>query len=527
MFSRHKGANILIKILDLLKVKYTDNYAHNLYEHCLENNSFWGLSNLLTKYRIENKTIKLSDNEKIFTCSQLVPFISLYNNEIIVVDSVKQDTVSCYMKGKQLKYETGEFERHWSRILLLTEVSEETIEPDYRRHKAEETVSFLYVFILFLFIVCFFIYFFFSNAIYQNWGFIFLFLINFVGVYTSYLLMLKQLHIQNANADKICSSMKIGNCDRVLDSPVAKIFFVVSWSEIGLCYFVSNIIILLTVPSLIPYLAWINICALPYPVWSVWYQKFKLRQWCPLCLIVQLVILLIFIICLLFSFIKPLNFEIIDMICLLGILVITSLIIHSISIFISLKQANKQLSRKYNHLKEEDRVFSLVLQNQTYYKSICNSSTIQFGNKKADILLTMITNPLCSGCSVKHKKINAILEKYNDSICIQYVFANFHGSESLNKLLIWIYQNNSEDNAWRLYTEWFDNGRSNPQKFAFENFNEGLSLEVDEEFIRQQRWIEVNKINQTPIILVNGNILPGYYDVEDFERFVLIDKIYE
>lgn len=60
--------------------------------------------------------------------------------------------------------------------------------------------------------------------------------------------------------------------------------------EVGFSYFLSNIIVVVFLTDLISYYAIINIFALPYTVWSVWYQKFKAKQWCVLCLIVQLIL---------------------------------------------------------------------------------------------------------------------------------------------------------------------------------------------------------------------------------------------
>jgi len=85
------------------------------------------------------------------------------------------------------------------------------------------------------------------------------------------------------------------DCNNVLESDAAKLWGVFGWSEIGLGYFTANVLLILYLPFTIYYLAIIHIFTLPYSFWSVWYQKVKARQWCPLCLIVQVLLWSIFI----------------------------------------------------------------------------------------------------------------------------------------------------------------------------------------------------------------------------------------
>lgn len=79
-----------------------------------------------------------------------------------------------------------------------------------------------------------------------------LLLFNIVGIGVSYLLIKKQMHVQSSYADKICLLFKQGDCNDVLDSDAAKLFGVISWSEIGLGYFIVNLFILLLLPNLTP-----------------------------------------------------------------------------------------------------------------------------------------------------------------------------------------------------------------------------------------------------------------------------------
>ena len=60
-----------------------------------------------------------------------------------------------------------------------------------------------------------------------------------------------------------------------------------SWSEVGISYFGVTLATLLLFPQYTGYLALINAICCPFSFWSVWYQKYRAKAWCTLCLITQ------------------------------------------------------------------------------------------------------------------------------------------------------------------------------------------------------------------------------------------------
>ncbi|MCD7930766.1 MAG: vitamin K epoxide reductase family protein [Tannerellaceae bacterium] len=176
------------------------------------------------------------------------------------------------------------------------------------------------------------------------------------------------MHIQSEYADKICSLFKQSDCNDVLGSEASKLFGLIGWSEIGLGYFISNIMILLFLPQLLSYLAIINVCALPYSFWSVWYQKVKAKQWCPLCLIVQVLLWAIFIVNLTFGFIVFPNFSIAN------ILIVACLYLLPLLTFnILIPQLNKdgkteKITQEINSIKADEVVFLILLKKSLIMK---------------------------------------------------------------------------------------------------------------------------------------------------------------
>lgn len=72
-----------------------------------------------------------------------------------------------------------------------------------------------------------------------------------------------------------------------LEQKASKFFGLFGWSEVGIAYFSVTTLIMLIFPQQIHYLALINGCCLPFTFWSIWYQKFRIKTWCTLCVTTQ------------------------------------------------------------------------------------------------------------------------------------------------------------------------------------------------------------------------------------------------
>ena len=92
----------------------------------------------------------------------------------------------------------------------------------------------------------------------------------------------------------MCRVLQEGGCDSVLETKASSFFGIFSWSEVGFAYFSVSLSCLLVFPQWIGYLALCNLLCLPFTFWSIWYQKFRARVWCTLCVSVQCSLWLLF-----------------------------------------------------------------------------------------------------------------------------------------------------------------------------------------------------------------------------------------
>ena len=462
-------------------------------------------------------------------------------------------------KGKSLVVPISQFIQSWSGVVLLAETSPDSGEPDYTTHRKKELFSIAQKSILAIagilllgiayissisptsplgvasfatsklkasVFACI------SSLSSASLGFSLLIFVNLIGIYICYLLVLKQLHIESRYADKICTLFSQSDCNNVLESDAAKLFGVFGLSEIGLGYFAANTVMLLFLTHLFPYIVLINILSLPFTVWSVWYQKVKARQWCPLCLIVQALLWVIFIINLLFGYLNvsdflnnfqfsTFNFQLITVGCCYIIPVFTlNLLLPKLS------EGNQveQLRHEINSIKANDELFKTLLSQQPYYEVSLSDSQILFGNPDAQLVITIFTNPFCNPCAKMHARVENLLTETKGEVCIQYIFSAFNESlEYANRYFNALYFEKGSNAAMQIYTDWFAGGKSQKEDFFNALHLDMTNPAIEVEFQKHESWKEQTKLRATPTILVNCYKLPANYKIEDLRFFTEFD----
>ena len=294
---------ILSSFLDLLQVKYTNSFTNKHFNEHPHKYNLYGLSKMLSDYGVENASVKIENKENDLFKIEL-PFIAHTGSDFVVVYKINNEHISYFWNGKKITTPVSEFTQTWSGIVLLAEATPNSKEPNYAENRKKELFAITQKGVLAIAGILIFGLAYINQALFSDLGITLLLLVNLSGIYICYLLVLKSVRVHSQYADKICSLFSKQDCNNVLESPAAKLWGIFSWAEIGFGYFIANILLLLFLPQTVFLVAVLNIFTLPYSFWSVWYQKVKARQWCPLCLIVMVQLWCIFAIGLLFGYIQ-------------------------------------------------------------------------------------------------------------------------------------------------------------------------------------------------------------------------------
>ena len=509
--------NILTHFLERLNVKHTLYYTDKLFNEHPNKYDLFGLSDMLTSYGIENAGFKVESKDDIY--SVITPFIAHVGGDFVVVDKINKEQSHYIWNGKYIAISTDDFLKVWSGVVLLAEPNEQSAEVNYEQHKKQEITHKAKKYVLVISLTIAFLILCSVTRIYSDTGLLLMLLLNMVGAYIGYLLLQKHLHIGSGYGDKICSLFKQADCNSLLETDAASLFGIISWSEIGLSYFISNLVIILLFPHLIGWMAFINICALPYTLWSIWYQAVKVKQWCTLCMIVQVLLWLVFFVNLGFGFIYVPTFNLLQIGVLGCIYFIPLLFIQFIAPLFVNKRRIKHITQEINSIKAKEKIFTSLLNEQPRYQISFKYSHVLFGNPKASLLVTVLTNPHCNPCAIMHERIAKLL-KENKHILVQYIFSSFSSELEVSaRYLIAVSQQKSAEERDDIYTEWFKKGKTDKEKFFVKhpvNMEDNVAIE---ELNQHNIWIKESQLHATPTILVNGYKLPEIYQLEDLKYF--------
>lgn len=491
-----------------LGVKHTT-YSNALYKQHPYRDTLYGISAALEKYNIPNVSIRMEsdDLKKIET-----PFIAYLEKDFIVVKEILPNDIKYIWNDKKFIISFHDFVKVWSGILLVAEPNANSKEPNNKKHLIYSFMQLLkkiWFIVLMLLIISF------SIKLPSQISVGILALLNLFGVYISSLLFVKQINKDSKIADRICTFLKQLDCNNVLNSDASKIA-TFSWSEIGLSYFVGNLIIILYFPKYLLLTVCLNAFSLPYTVWSIWYQFKKVHQWCTLCLIVQILLWCIFAVNMLLENSYWGSDENYMFAYFIVIYMFLLLIVNKLSDWMTKKQDYYNLLYRYNNVKMKEEVFKLLLYKQPRFEIGKLVSQIIWGNVNSSIRITVLTNPHCSPCGQMHFRLQKVMSELKSRACIQYVFSAFNSNlQDSNRILIAAYLQKERSVANAIFDEWFKWGKYDPIKFSqkYELYINDLS--VVKEFDRHEQWKLENALKETPTILLNGYLLPSEYSVED------------
>lgn len=283
---------IVSDFLTALKVPFTQDYTEQRFEG-MPFKTLFGVTQLLKEYGVESSGYKISDKSEISKIP--CPFIAQTQGGLVIVTGTDGKQICYLTQGVAEKMPLDEFLKAWTGIILVAKVSPDAKEPDYSKHRTTLFFNLAKKVLLFVLAGLLIAYLYVVNDLWKYWSVWALTAIDIFGIWLTYMLVQKSLSIKNAVADKVCGVLQEGGCDKILKTDASSFFGIFSWSEVGFSYFGLSFLVMLISPVTIHWLALINICCLPFTVWSIWYQKFRAKHWCTLCVCVQMSLWLQFI----------------------------------------------------------------------------------------------------------------------------------------------------------------------------------------------------------------------------------------
>jgi uncharacterized membrane protein len=491
--------------------------------------SFKSICDTLTEWKVEHYPLRYQPDE----LRELdAPYIVHFKNgggQLAFVSKINNNIVTFYDNYKTKQEAAFEdFTEKASGAVILLNPDERSGEKDNRKKWQDELISKLVlpvtIVTLFLFISTMVVNSFNGGEVFFQLKAGSILLTKTIGIVLSVLIILHEFEVRLALTDKLCHLSKATNCNTVLNDKASKIFGWFGWADAGFIYFTGCLLFLFHYQGVEKYslLAILSALSVPYPVFSIYYQGFVLRKWCPMCLGVQLILVIEFI--LLFPHFSNLIISFSSLSILLLTFLVTGIIYTLVIMYFREKMTNEIHCYKYLGFKKNPDVLRTLLLNQNHHEIQVTETSLVFGDRNSLISITAFLSLQCSHCARAFEKIKEML---NSETKVKINIVMITSDSKILNALYHFNRLNKDDEALSLLDQWY-----NIDSYSRSRLSENLCIpELTD--ISKEVYNENNKLYKeynvtgTPTFFINGYLLPKQYDIDDVKYFSEIFKINE
>lgn len=527
------NVKVTIAFLKMLNVKVNNTTVNDTLQNHPDWPSLLCIADALNKWGIPNGAGKLEPN---FIDQVPLPFIANINNAeypLAIVEEVKENTVKYFNQNySTVKTDTKEeFLKKWNGVYLIAETNTHSGEKNYLKNKRQFFINgllpTLLLGIIFIMSFLFLVNSLNSTSINNNLGIYIQYSISAAGVIISSLLLWYEIDKSNPLLQKVCTGIAKGNCNAILTGKQSKLFSWLSWSELGFFYFTGGLLSLVLFESQnsISLVAWFNILALPYIVFSVYYQWRVAKQWCVLCLAVQGLFLVGATNIFLNKLISPLfKYPISYYSTIFLFYILPVLVWFTIKPYLLKLQEGKITKRKYLRIKFNNEIFDTLLKKQKVITQSVEGIGISIGNLNANNILVKVCNPYCGPCAQAHSKIEALLGS-NKNLQVKILFNTPSSPEHaaykpVSHLLAVEETSESDLKMKNALDDWYLADKKDYGTFAKKYPMNGELNQQKYKIEAMEKWCSQMDIQFTPTFFINGYQLPNEYNIEDLEYFL-------
>ncbi len=269
-------------------------------------------------------------------------------------------------------------------------------------------------------------------------------------------------------------------------------------------------------------LAALSALALPYTLFSVYYQWKIAKTWCVLCLAVQGLLVAEFVLTLTqwpLPFPAAFASALPEWLLGFGLPVLGYALIKPWLISRYKLQAVQAQLRRF---KNDPVLFQTLLQQQPAFATPPPASSLVIGNPAAPHTITMVTNPYCGPCVKAHEELEKLIRQ-TLNVKAQIVFLAYDGPEgqiyTASRHLLALHDENPMRAAEAL-SAWYGQTKKEYVSWAM-RFPVAAELDrYDASTSEHYDWCRHTGVNATPTIYLDGYPLPDLYRLEDLHWLV-------
>jgi len=500
----------------------------------LYSSSLLAVQDILSEYGVESVAIRKGEHsynefEIPFVCS--IQQVNWPIAAFTVVTNINNDRIDYFDPlTKQVTTTTIEkFQSIDNNIIMLIDGTKAFNEINLKQNLVKEQNEILLANLPLIFaIICLFScgsYILAHYTPHQSWMHLSYLLTTFIGVLISILLIWHEFDNDNSLIKQVCGKGgKKVNCNAVLSSSHLSMFGI-SWSIWGGAYFsmlfmtqlffVNNLSFLLLTASF-------SFLVLPYVFYSIYVQWLIIKQWCPLCLGIQtlLIINAVIAICVFAQSYYDYKFYLFQGYPFFVTLVIGIFMFLLLSALVpKLRSAknSKAFERNLRIFKSDKNVFNYFLKKGERLKHPVDNLGIIVGNPTAHNEIIKVCNPYCSYCSVVQLELERLVK--NNDVRLRIIFTvsvekNDIGKKTVAHFLA-IQQKYGNELVYTALYDWYNSPHKDYGTFAKRFVVDSQIDEQDGQIDAMNKWVDTMQIRVTPTLFFNGYEFPSAYKIED------------
>ena len=513
---------ILLYYLKKADISFSKTRLKQLFYSHPENESLYAIADVLQEMDIENVALRL-DFESLQANGFPAMVHTIENGgTFMVIDEIQEDNVVCYKAkdGKTIQ-SLDNFISTWSGIAFYVAQNGTVNEKDTLN---ENLIKWRAILAIATGAVCFALW---SFTVTWTTVFILLYIICIFGLAVSTLLTMHTFGESNRFIHKVCHLNRLTNCNAVLYSSASKLFGWLSMSDIGLCYFSGCIFSLMLASAtqqtdtVISWLLALGICTFPYTIFSLSYQAFSVKKWCPMCLAVVGILWSKIAIALLIwselSFV-PANTTLIF------------IFMASFAVPIFAWSFIKPLWNEYNRthdfeyrylrLRRDTNVIRAMLTKETAREMDFIKDEIHLGRINAPIHITAAISFSCNMCANNWKLLSRWLLQHPEKLWITIRFFGYNMLHADNKkvydTLACIYEQYGAEKFCKATTAWYEI----KDDVKWKKIYLPTAEDVSEHWLSKKnaKWEREQSLTYTPVIFVDDRIYP--FELSDLENLL-------
>ncbi|TSA35309.1 MAG: hypothetical protein D4R64_09950, partial [Porphyromonadaceae bacterium] len=326
----------------------------------------------------------------------------------------------------------------------------------------------------------------------------------------------------------MCSEGEYTSCKNTVNAKLLLNPFKSNLANLGLLYMLFNLLIIdiglgfCNYNSLLSICKLLNILALPITLLSIIIQYFKIKSWCPMCLIAILSIWV--------GSISLFNFKILPLEFLLMksfILAFVSVLLFSLlacyftrGYLIKLGQ-NEEYLNNYMRLKRDQSFFYNILKSQKTIGEILVEKELCFGYSEgySDTII-LIVSPICKFCKIAQKAliehINRSPKRFRIIVRFRGSLENNNGSDKIIDQTINYILHDQQEKALSNLENCYDQVQKMDNVCSFtENKDEILNERAKQIRHEYYHWLKDFEIAGSPRFIYNDKLIPIQYSYND------------